>query len=139
MPGELARLYLGQQRPDRALRALKAAIPSYFTYDIDSVPRFYWETLFPRPWWPELRAYSSVEGLDPYLVASLIRQESEFNPSAVSRANAYGLMQLLPSAAKSMAKDLKIHKWRESTITEPAKKVRASSRRLLQDALLENS
>jgi len=32
-------------------------------------------------------------------VASLIRQESEFNPGAVSRANAVGLMQLLPKVA----------------------------------------
>ncbi|MBV9670800.1 MAG: transglycosylase SLT domain-containing protein, partial [Acidobacteriales bacterium] len=124
VPGELARLYLGERRPDRALRALKAALPGYFTYDLDSVPRFYWETLFPRPWWSELRAYSGTEGLDPYLVASLIRQESEFNPSAVSNKNAYGLMQLLPSAAKSMAKDLKIRHWRESTLTDPAMNLR---------------
>ena len=37
-------------------------------------------------------------------MAALIRQESEFNPGAVSRANAYGLMQLLPSVGKSLAK-----------------------------------
>jgi soluble lytic murein transglycosylase len=37
-------------------------------------------------------------------VASLIRQESEFNPTAVSKANAYGLMQLLPSTGKMLAK-----------------------------------
>jgi len=37
-------------------------------------------------------------------VASLIRQESEFNPGAVSKANAYGLMQLLPSVGKAIAK-----------------------------------
>ena len=88
------------------------------------MPRFYWETLFPRPYWNELRAYSTVEGLDPYLVASLIRQESEFNPSAVSDANAYGLMQLLPSVAKSMAKELKIRHWKQSEITNPQMNLR---------------
>jgi hypothetical protein len=39
------------------------------------------------------------------LVASLIRQESEFNPTAISHANAYGLMQLLPSVGKQMARE----------------------------------
>ena len=36
-------------------------------------------------------------------MASLIRQESEFNPVAVSRANAVGLMQLLPKTGKIVA------------------------------------
>ncbi len=124
VPGELARLYLGMNRQDRALQSLKHTLPGYFAYDIPEVPRFYWETLFPRPFWADLRADASQEGLDPYLVASLIRQESEFNPSAVSGANAYGLMQLLPSAAKSMAKDLHIRHWKESEITDPRMNLR---------------
>ncbi|MEO8727597.1 MAG: transglycosylase SLT domain-containing protein [Acidobacteriaceae bacterium] len=124
VPGELARLYISQQRPDRALRSLKSSLPGYFTYGMDEVPRFYWETLFPRPYWNELRAYSLLEGLDPYLVASLIRQESEFNPSAVSGKDAYGLMQLLPSVAKSMAKELKIRHWKQSEITNPQMNLR---------------
>ncbi len=37
-------------------------------------------------------------------MASLIRQESEFNAGAVSPAHAYGLMQLLPSVGKENAK-----------------------------------
>jgi soluble lytic murein transglycosylase len=46
--------------------------------------------VFPRPYWQQLVADAQANGLDPYLVASLIRQESEFNPGAVSRANAWG-------------------------------------------------
>ena len=52
----------------------------------------------------DLKKFSSQNALDPYLVASLIRQESEFNPGAVSRANALGLMQLLPKVGSSVAK-----------------------------------
>src|ERR1019366_2806215 len=37
--------------------------------------------------------------LDPYLVMGLIRQESAFNPQALSSANARGLMQVLPETA----------------------------------------
>ena len=39
------------------------------------------------------------------MVASLIRQESEFNPGAISFANAWGLMQLLPSVGRAMARE----------------------------------
>ena len=64
----------------------------------------YWQLLLPRPYWPTLENDARANGLDPYLVAALIRQESEFNPVAVSRANAYGLMQLLPSVGKEISK-----------------------------------
>jgi len=40
---------------------------------------------------------------DPALVLSIIRQESEFDPSATSNAGARGLMQLLPTTAKEAA------------------------------------
>jgi soluble lytic murein transglycosylase len=48
--------------------------------------------------------YSEQQGLDPYLVAGLVRQESEFNPQAVSPAQAYGLTQILPSTGRALLK-----------------------------------
>ena len=83
-------------------------MPSYFAVDLPTLPRPYWEALFPRPYWADLKRFSAANGLDPYLVASLIRQESEFNPGAISHANAMGLMQLLPSVGKNLAKEMKI-------------------------------
>ena len=38
--------------------------------------------------------------INPHLVAALIHVESAFNPRAVSRKGAYGLMQLLPETAR---------------------------------------
>ena len=55
--------------------------------------------MYPKAFWPSIQAHSKRSGIDPFLVISLIRQESLFNPFAVSHANAYGLMQLLPSTA----------------------------------------
>jgi soluble lytic murein transglycosylase len=83
---------------------LKKALPGYYSVDLPALPRPYWEILFPRPYWTDVQRQSMANALDPYLVASLIRQESEFNPGAVSHANAYGLMQLLPQVGKSEAK-----------------------------------
>lgn len=42
--------------------------------------------------------------IEPALVHAIIRQESEFDPSAISNANARGLMQLIPSTAQLQAR-----------------------------------
>lgn len=46
----------------------------------------------------------TASGVPPTLIHALIRQESEFDPAAVSNANARGLMQLLPSTAQDVAR-----------------------------------
>lgn len=104
----VAEIYNEQGSYIRAIEALKRAVPGYFAAEIPQIPRPVWESLFPRPFWEELKRDSTANRLDPHLVASLIRQESEFNPGAISRANAMGLMQLLPTVGKGMAKEMKI-------------------------------
>jgi soluble lytic murein transglycosylase len=50
-------------------------------------------------------------GIDPILVASLIRQESNFNPQAISPVGARGLMQLMPNVASGIAARRGISPW----------------------------
>jgi len=116
---EIARMYTAAGEYYRALQALKHAINGYFAMDVNALPQPYWQGLFPRPYWDALRQYSEANGLDPYLVASLIRQESEFNPGAVSRANAYGLMQLLPKTGKGTAKQVGMHDFKTDSLLNP--------------------
>ena len=104
----VAEIYNEQGSYIRAIETLKRAVPGYFAAEIPQIPRPVWESLFPRPFWEELKRDSAANRLDPHLVASLIRQESEFNPAAISSANAMGLMQLLPTVGKGMAKEMKI-------------------------------
>lgn len=53
--------------------------------------------------------YKIPSNADENLVYSLIRQESVFNQNALSSANAYGLMQIIPSTCKAVAQSLKMH------------------------------
>ncbi len=119
-PPEMARVYQDGGRYDRGIEIMKRATPNYFAVDIPDLPRPYWEALFPKAYWTDLRKYSELNGLDPYLVASLIRQESEFNALALSRANAVGLMQLLPKTGKTVAKQVKLKKFSAPELYTPA-------------------
>lgn len=101
---ELARLEKERGQHHVAMRYGKRTVRGYFAMDIADLPREMWEILFPRLWWDDLRKNAKAADLDPYLVAGLIRQESEFNPRARSRSNARGLMQLLPSTARYMSR-----------------------------------
>lgn len=116
---ETAKLYIDTGHYDRAIEVMKHSVPSYFAVDFPTLPREYWEALFPRPYWSDLKRFSVANGLDPYLVASLIRQESEFNPLAVSRANAVGLMQLLPRTGKLVAHQEKMRHYYASELFTP--------------------
>jgi soluble lytic murein transglycosylase len=58
---------------------------------------------YPRGFWDLISGTAGSHGLDPYLLAALIRQESLFNPQARSVSDARGLMQLLPSTAERYA------------------------------------
>lgn len=53
-----------------------------------------------------VRTFKTLSGLPAHIVHAIIRQESEFNPQALSHANAHGLMQLLPSTASRTAKSI---------------------------------
>ena len=119
LPAETARMYQDAGLYNLAVETLKRAIPNYFALDLGSLPRPYWEALFPRPYWSDLKRFSTANSLDPYLVASLIRQESEFNPNAVSNKNALGLMQLLPKVGKGLAKEEKIRHFTPTELFTP--------------------
>jgi soluble lytic murein transglycosylase len=115
-----AEIYVSYGEYTRALQSMKHSGISFFTQPMDQVPAIYWHLLFPQPYWKELVADAGNSGLDPYLVASLIRQESEFNATAVSPMSAYGLMQLLPSVGKSIAKKRGIKKFSTAQLLDPS-------------------
>lgn len=61
---------------------------------------------YPKWYYDEVQAEAKNHGLDPLLVLSLVRQESAFNRTAVSRVGARGLMQLMPATARGLDRSL---------------------------------
>jgi peptidoglycan lytic transglycosylase len=127
-----AQIYSSYGETFRAVRAIKRALPNAAAASIPSIPLAYWRILFPEVWWDTIETESARNHLDPYLVASLIRQESEFNASAVSYANAYGLMQLLPSVGRAMARQEGMTHFQTFQLLDPATNIRLGTRYLRQ-------
>jgi soluble lytic murein transglycosylase-like protein len=59
--------------------------------------------LYPRPWFSEVSAASARSGVTPELIWAVMKKESKFRESAVSRSGAVGLMQLMPETAAETA------------------------------------
>ncbi|MGA3049456.1 MAG: transglycosylase SLT domain-containing protein [Terracidiphilus sp.] len=127
-----AQIYASYGETYRAMRALKRALPYAATASIKSIPLAYWRILFPEPWWETIKAESAKNDLDPYLVASLIRQESEFSSSVISYANAYGLMQLVPATGRMMAREEGISHFETFQLLDPETNIRLGTRYLRQ-------
>jgi soluble lytic murein transglycosylase len=73
---------------------------------------------------------SKENGLDPILVASLIRQESNFNPRATSPVGARGLMQLMPPVGRTIARNKGIAGYTDESLYDPAINIRLGTSHL---------
>ncbi len=119
-----AQIYASYGEAWHAMRLMKRAIPYYTSAPINAIPLAYWRILFPESYWPWIKEYSEQNGLDTFMVAALIRQESEFNPGAISYANAWGLMQLLPSVGRDLARHEGIHHFETRDLLDPETNIR---------------
>jgi soluble lytic murein transglycosylase len=86
--------------PSRALRIGTRLLPS------NARERAVLELAFPLVARAALDSAAQARRLEPALIAGLIRQESAFNPRAVSVVGARGLMQLMPTVGQAVAKSL---------------------------------
>lgn len=100
----IAQIFRARNENAAAINALKRAYPDYAQALPQEMTREVWDIFYPLGWWDTIKQEAKRHNLDPYQVAGLIRQESIFNPQARSRANALGLMQLLPSTGRLVAR-----------------------------------
>lgn len=80
--------------------------------------------------WPRTKLPENL-AIEPALTLAITRQESQFNPTAKSSANAQGMMQLLPSTAKQVAQRMDIA-FSPSMLADPATNLTLGSRYLGQ-------
>ena len=115
---ELARSAAHRGAPEQALHYIKAYAPNYLFMPFDQAPAAFWQLAFPMPYRAAIEHYSRSQSLDPFLVAALIRQESEFNAHIISHANAYGLMQVLPSTGRELARHFGIRRLKATQLLD---------------------
>jgi soluble lytic murein transglycosylase len=102
----MARLAQRRGAPERGIRLVKSLFPAYFSIPLEAAPFSFWQMAYPLPWRSNLEQLSRERDLDPFIVAGLIRQESEFDAGAISRSNARGLTQVMPSTGRWLSTKL---------------------------------
>jgi soluble lytic murein transglycosylase len=75
--------------------------------------------LFPYPYRAVIEAEAAEHCVDPLLLAAIIRQESRFDPGAVSRAGAVGISQIYPPTGREMAERLRLGPWDANLLVVP--------------------
>jgi soluble lytic murein transglycosylase len=99
----LADLYVQGGEPFSANNVLQRKFRQFVRHGGTGVPHRFWEILFPLNYWETIKTEAEQRQIDPYLIASIIRQETGFEPSTVSNADAIGIMQIMPAEAASIA------------------------------------
>jgi soluble lytic murein transglycosylase len=126
----LARAYFKASLPLQAIRTLNAALSSVAVHERLNLPLEFWTSLFPQLYWEEVQEATRYTPLDPWLILGVIRQESAFNPRAVSRSDARGLMQLLPSTGREVYRRLGLEAFRDDVLFDPRMNIRLGTQYL---------
>jgi soluble lytic murein transglycosylase-like protein len=116
----LGLLALAEMPPLEAVSLLVRGEPKLLSGPWQGLPRPLLERYLPLPWRPELEAAAKRTGVPPWVLAGLVRQESAWNPRALSPAGALGLTQVLPDSAAEVARELPGFA-RNGDILEPAR------------------
>jgi soluble lytic murein transglycosylase len=124
----LAWLYSRQGDLRKGIGLMRRTYPQFLTAAADLLPIELRQVIFPLDYWPTIRRYAEARDLDPYLMAALVAQESTFQADARSSANAYGLMQIIPSTGRRLARAEGIRRFRTSHLVNPETNVRLGTR-----------
>jgi len=100
----IAQYYARRGENFQATIVLRRGYPDIYSYKEADVPREAWEIFFPLVAWNTIKQEAKRYGIDPYMAAGLIRQESVFNPTAISRVGARGLMQVMPATGQMISR-----------------------------------
>ncbi len=88
--------------PELALEVARRHMPRLMARFPDGDAVAFYELVYPMAFAPLIESTGKKEGVPPAFLRAVAREESSFNPEAVSRAHAYGLVQLLLPTAKTL-------------------------------------
>lgn len=123
----LADVYVRGGEPFKANGVLQRRFRQFVRHGGENIPQRFWEILFPLAYWDAIRAEAERRGHDPYLLASIIRQESGFEPTTVSNAGAVGLMQIMPEEASRIAEAGGLGAMTREDLFDPQKNIAAGA------------
>jgi len=106
------------------ISAMKRAYPNYLADGSEALPRDLLTVIFPIDYWDLIQQHAKQHDLDPYLIAALMAQESTFDAGIKSAANAWGLMQILPSTGARVARQIGLKPFSTASLTRPEINVR---------------
>jgi len=92
-------------------RSLKLVLRSYERYlgrPREGTPEDLWLLAYPQGYWESILSYARKYGQDPYYIAAIVREESQFSSGALSAVGARGLMQVMPTTGEWVAKRIKL-------------------------------
>jgi soluble lytic murein transglycosylase len=134
----LADVYVRGGEPFKANGVLQRQFRSFIRHGGANIPKRFWEILYPLAYWETIEAEAARRNLDPYLVASIIRQESGFEPTTVSNAGAVGLMQIMPAEASRIGTNAGLGEITRDDLFDPLKNIAVGAAEYAQKLALMN-
>ncbi|HEY0159944.1 MAG TPA: lytic transglycosylase domain-containing protein [Thermoanaerobaculia bacterium] len=119
----LADVYVRGGEPFKANTVLQRTFRPFIRHGGANIPGRFWQILYPLAYWETLQAEGQRRGIDPYLLASITRQESGFEPTTVSNAGAVGLMQIMPQEVSRIASDAGLGAMTREDLFDPRKNI----------------
>ena len=107
-----------------AIIRMRRAYPQFLADGGETLPEEIRRVIFPLAYWDVIDRYATAQKLDPYVMAALIAQESTFQADVKSSAGAWGLMQIMPSTGRQVARHLGIRPFTTARLKQPDVNVR---------------
>jgi soluble lytic murein transglycosylase-like protein len=115
---------LGRRRD--AIHAISRAFPQLGTLQQASAPAAAAQIYYPTAFEPIVRRFAGSHRIPAALLFAIIRQESAFDPAAVSRSGARGLMQLMPATGRELAQRMRL-RFSDGRLADPEFNIRLGS------------
>ncbi|HOL47903.1 MAG TPA: lytic transglycosylase domain-containing protein [bacterium] len=119
----IAMIYSKNGEYNKSINLIEKIILSNNNYEFNycNFPAEIKDILYPRYWYNDLIEKNAVYyNINSYLIRALIREESRYNFKAVSNANAYGLMQIIPATGKWIARKLGFNYFKNYQLYQPS-------------------